>query len=157
MKDRNVRTARLCKANDIGENNTPVGTNFQRVKRLLGIGFAIESRIFRNLKVMDLQLESKVVIVTGGNKGIGDGISRAFAEEGAKVVVFGRNQEEGDAFVHLLREEGRAASFRFVEMTDEENVKKGVARVLEEYGRIDAIVDKAGDIGGVGLEAVTPG
>ena len=37
---------------------------------------------------MDLQLVSKVVIVTGGNKGIGEGISRAFAKEGAKVVVF---------------------------------------------------------------------
>ena len=153
MKERNVRPAKLCKANDIGENNMPVGTSFQRVTRILGIGFAIESRIFRNLKVMDLQLESKVVIVTGGNKGIGEGISRAFAGEGANVVVFGRNQEEGDAFVRLLSEAGGAASFRFVEMTDEENVKKAVASVLEEFGRIDAIVNNAGVNDGVGLEA----
>ena len=96
MRKGNVRPAKLCKANDIGGNNMTVGTSFQRVTRIVGIGFAIDSKIFRNLKTMDLQLESKVVIVTGGNKGIGEGISGAFAEEGANVVVFGRNQEEGD-------------------------------------------------------------
>ena len=74
MKVRNVRPANLCKANDIGENNTPAGANFQRLTRILENGFAIEMRIFRILQVMDLQLESKVVIVTGGNKGIGEGI-----------------------------------------------------------------------------------
>ena len=153
MKVRNVRPANLCKANDIGENNTPAGANFQRLTRILENGFAIEMRIFRILQVMDLQLESKVVIVTGGNKGIGEGISRAFAEEGAKVVVFGRNQEEGDAFVRLLSEVGGNASFRLVEMTDEENVKTEVASVLDEFGRIDVIVNNAGVNDGVGLEA----
>ena len=153
MKVRNVRPANLCKANDIGENNTPAGANFQRLTRILENGFAIEMRIFRILQVMDLQLESKVVIVTGGNKGIGEGISRAFAEEGAKVVVFGRNQEEGAAFVRLLSEVGGNASFRLVEMTDEENVKTEVASVLDAFGRIDVIVNNAGVNDGVGLEA----
>jgi len=102
---------------------------------------------------MDLQLKNKVVIVTGGNKGIGEGISRAFAEEGAFVVVFGRNREEGEAFVAELGEEGGIASFRCVEMTDEVNVKNAVASVLEEFGRIDVIVNNAGVNDGVGLEA----
>jgi L-fucose dehydrogenase len=102
---------------------------------------------------MDLQLKNKVVIVTGGNKGIGEGISRAFAEEGAFVVVFGRNREEGEAFVAELGEEGGIASFRCVEMTDEANVKNAVTSVLEEFGRIDVIVNNAGVNDGVGLEA----
>jgi len=102
---------------------------------------------------MDLQLKNKVVIVTGGNKGIGEGISRAFAEEGAFVVVFGRNREEGEAFVAELGEEGGIASFRCVEMTDEVNVKNAVTSVLEEFGRIDVIVNNAGVNDGVGLEA----
>lgn len=102
---------------------------------------------------MDLQLKNKVVIVTGGNKGIGEGISRAVAEEGAFVVVFGRNREEGEAFVAELGEEGGIASFRCVEMTDEANVKNAVTSVLEEFGRIDVIVNNAGVNDGVGLEA----
>jgi len=61
---------------------------------------------------MDLELENKVVIVTGGTKGIGEGISRAFALEGAMVVVFGRNQEEGEAFVADLEASGGKAAFR---------------------------------------------
>ncbi|HCR29530.1 MAG TPA: short chain dehydrogenase [Opitutae bacterium] len=102
---------------------------------------------------MDLQVEGKVAIVTGGNKGIGEGISRAFAEEGAIVVVFGRNRDEGEAFVGDLSRERGKASFRFVEMTDEENVKIAVASVLEEFGRIDIIVNNAGVNDGVGLDA----
>jgi len=105
------------------------------------------------MQTMDLQLKNKVVIVTGGNKGIGEGISRAFAEEGAFVVVFGRNREEGEAFVAELGEEGGIASFRCVEMTDEANVKNAVTSVLEEFGRIDVIVNNAGVNDGVGLEA----
>ena len=64
-----------------------------------------------------------------------------------------RNQEEGDAYVRLLSEAGGNASFRLVEMTDEENVKTEVASVLEEFGRIDVIVNNAGVNDGVGLEA----
>jgi len=104
---------------------------------------------------MDLELENKVVIVTGGTKGIGEAISRSFAAEGAMVVVFGRNQEEGDAFVGDLRQSGGKASFRFAEMTNEENVKQAVASTLEEYGRIDIVVNNAGVNDGVDLNAGT--
>ncbi len=102
---------------------------------------------------MDLELENKVVIVTGGTKGIGEGISRAFALEGAMVVVFGRNQEEGEAFVADLEASGGKAAFRFAEMTDEENVKDAVASTLEEYRCIDVVVNNAGVNDGVDLSA----
>jgi L-fucose dehydrogenase len=102
---------------------------------------------------MELELENKVVIVTGGTKGIGEGISRAFALEGAMVVVFGRNQEEGEAFVADLEASGGKAAFRFAEMTDEENVKDAVASTLEEYRCIDVVVNNAGVNDGVDLSA----
>lgn len=102
---------------------------------------------------MDLNLSDKVVIVTGGNKGIGEGISRSFAAEGAIVVVFGRHSEEGEAFVSKLKSEGGKAAFRFAEMTDEANVKEAVAETLEEFGRIDIVVNNAGVNDGVDLSS----
>lgn len=102
---------------------------------------------------MDLNLKDKVVIVTGGTKGIGEGISRSFAAEGAQVVVFGRNQDEGDAFVAQLQASQGKAAFRFAELTDEAQVKKAVADTLQEFGRIDVVVNNAGVNDSVNLEA----
>lgn len=102
---------------------------------------------------MDLELKDKVVIVTGGTKGIGEGISRSFAAEEAIVIVFGRNRDEGEAFVQGICEEGNKAAFRFAEMTNEENVGEAVKSTLEEFGRIDIVVNNAGVNDGVDLSA----
>lgn len=102
---------------------------------------------------MDLELSDKVVVVTGGNKGIGEAISRSFAGEGSVVVVFGRNREEGQAFVEDLRSSGGKASFRFAEMTKEAEVMEAAQSVLAEFGRIDIVVNNAGVNDGVGVDA----
>ena len=102
---------------------------------------------------MDTELKGKVVIVTGGNKGIGEGISRSFAAEGAIVVVFGRNREEGEAFCEALRSEGAQAAFRLAELTIESEVVAAVSQTLEEFGRIDVLVNNAGVNDGVDLTA----
>ncbi len=61
---------------------------------------------------MDLQLKNKVVIITGGAKGIGEGITRAFAAEGATTVILGRNPDEAKAIIDDLASRGqRADSF----------------------------------------------
>jgi NAD(P)-dependent dehydrogenase (short-subunit alcohol dehydrogenase family) len=100
---------------------------------------------------MDLQLQDKVVIVTGGAKGIGEGITRAFAAEGAIAVIFGRNRDEAAHLVADITKLGRRANSFHVEMTDEAQVRAAVAQVAEKYGRIDVIVNNAGANDGIGL------
>jgi L-fucose dehydrogenase len=93
---------------------------------------------------MNLQLENKVVIITGGAKGIGEGITRAFAAEGATAVILGRNPDEGAGLVaDINRVGGKADSFH-AELTDDEAVRTAVASIVERHGRVDVIVNNAG-------------
>jgi L-fucose dehydrogenase len=98
---------------------------------------------------MDLQLKDKVVIVTGGAKGIGEGIVRALAAEGSIPVIFGRNTADNEA---LVKELGVPAFAVTAELTRPEDCGAAVRAVIEKYGRIDALVNNAGVNDGVGLE-----
>lgn len=102
---------------------------------------------------MDLKLKDKVVIVTGGAKGIGAGITEALARESARVCVAGRSPEAGEALAEKLRREGRTVTFHSAELTDGTAVADLVERVLAGHGRIDAIVNNAGRNDAVGLRA----
>lgn len=102
---------------------------------------------------MQLGLENHVVIVTGGAKGIGAAITRAFAAEGAVACIFGRNPAEADALVAELAAQGRRAAAFTCELTDESAVRAAVAAVLAQFGRIDCVVNNAGVNDGVGLRS----
>ena len=93
---------------------------------------------------MNLQLQDKVVIITGGAKGIGEGITRAFAAEGAVSVIFGRNQAEAAAVVSDLASKGQRADSFPVELTDIEAIQAAVEALVAKHGRIDVIVNNAG-------------
>jgi NAD(P)-dependent dehydrogenase (short-subunit alcohol dehydrogenase family) len=98
---------------------------------------------------MDLNLKDKVVIVTGGAKGIGEGIVEVLAKEGAVPVIVGRN--EADNLVTLNKISGKG--FQVVaELTDPLQSKNAVDAVLQKYGRIDGLVNNAGVNDGVNLE-----
>jgi L-fucose dehydrogenase len=115
-------------------------------------GIAILSDSRGNAKTpMNLQLENKVVIVTGGAKGIGEAITRGFAAEGAIPCIFGRNPDEAALLVSALQGQGMRADSFDCEMTDEAAVRAAVAEVLARYGRIDCVVNNAGVNDGVGL------
>ena len=102
---------------------------------------------------MNLGLEHKVALVTGGAKGIGEAITRGFAAEGAIACIFGRNRVEAAALVADLQAKGQRADSFHCELTDEVAVRAAVAALLAKYGRIDCVVNNAGVNDGVGLRS----
>src|SRR5690349_906550 len=102
---------------------------------------------------MDLQLKEKIIIVTGGARGIGAGICKALAKEGAIPVIGGRNEEDNLAIVKEIEETGGRAGHVVVELVEPDNCKKLVDNVIIQFGRIDGLVNNAGINDGVGLES----
>lgn len=101
---------------------------------------------------MDLHLRDKVVVVTGGGAGIGGAISLQLAREGAVPVVFGRSALR-PGFADRLRDLCPRFGFFQLELADEAACTDAVARTVETFGGIDALVNNAGANDGVGLEA----
>ncbi len=101
---------------------------------------------------MDLKLKDKVIIVTGGSKGIGNGICRLLAKEGAIPVIVGRNKPNILDAVQAIRDTGGKASYAFAELTYPDQCKAAVESVITEFGRIDGLVNNAGVNDGIGLE-----
>jgi L-fucose dehydrogenase len=101
---------------------------------------------------MDLQLKDKVIIVTGGAKGIGEGIVRVLASEGAIPVIVGHNEGDNLKTVAAIEESGGKAFQVYAELTQPEQCEKAVHSIIEKLGRIDGLVNNAGVNDGVGLE-----
>lgn len=93
------------------------------------------------------RLEDKVAIVTGSTSGIGVGIARLFAAEGAKVVICGRRKEKGQAVVDKITEEGGVASYHFMDITATDSMEALVEDTAKQYGKIDILVNNAANVG----------
>lgn len=102
---------------------------------------------------MDLGLKDKVIVVTGGAKGIGEGIVKVLAKEGAIPVIVGRSEEDNLKCADAVLAAGGKA-FQFVaELTDPAACQKVITQVLQQFGSIDGLVNNAGVNDGVGLES----
>lgn len=97
-----------------------------------------------------MNLEGKVVLITGGNSGIGRATAVLFVKDGAKVVVAGRRTKEGSETIEALKREGGDALFVRADVTIEEDVKSLLASVIEKYGRLDVAFNNAGTEGIIG-------
>jgi NAD(P)-dependent dehydrogenase (short-subunit alcohol dehydrogenase family) len=86
----------------------------------------------------------KVVLVTGGTSGIGAVTAKLFAAEGAKVVVCGRRQPEGEAVVKAITAAGGTATFVTADVAKEKDVENLIATTLKTYGRLDVAFNNAG-------------
>lgn len=93
---------------------------------------------------MSREMEGRVAVITGGNSGIGAAIAKAFAEEGAIVAIFARNQETGKKIVDEITAAGGNAKFYRTDVTNKSQIESSTQRVLEEYGIINAWVNSAG-------------
>jgi len=105
---------------------------------------------------MDLELKDKVVIVTGGGKGIGAAISRGCAQEGAIPVIVDRDAASGEKMVEELRGIGATSQSIAADLSLPANCRMAVESVVERFGRIDALVNNAGINDKIGLESGTP-
>ena len=100
-----------------------------------------------------LRLRDQVALVTGGGRGIGLGISRCLAEEGASVAVADVDGAASREAVALLQGMAGDPLALVMDVRDEASIERGVGKTLERYGRIDILVNNAGVLGGMVLGA----
>jgi len=101
---------------------------------------------------MDFQLKDKVIIVTGGAKGIGEGIVKVLADEGAIPVIIGRSEKDNLQLVNELAAASKSSYQVVAELSRPEECEAAVKAVVEKFGRIDGVVNNAGVNDGIGLE-----
>lgn len=101
---------------------------------------------------MNLNLDNKIIIVSGGAKGIGNAIAKILAEEKALPVIIGRNEIDNKNAIQEIIENGGKADYVTAELSQPDECKKAIEEVVKKYGKIDGIVNNAGVNDGVDLE-----
>lgn len=102
---------------------------------------------------MNLGLTDKVIIVSGGAKGIGEGVAQVLATENAIVAIVGRNENDNAKTVAAIEAAGGKAFAVQAELSAPAECEKAVKEVVAKFGRIDGLVNNAGVNDGVGLES----
>jgi L-fucose dehydrogenase len=101
---------------------------------------------------MNLELKDKVIIVSGGAKGIGEGIVKVLAAEGAIPVIIGRNENDNVNTVNTVEANGGKAFQIVAELSNANECEQAIQKVVEKFNKIDGLVNNAGVNDGVGLE-----
>ena len=101
------------------------------------------------------QLDGKVIIITGGGTGVGKGIARAFAREGAKLIIASRSSQNLECIASELRSGGATVAVAPTDVTEEAQVISLFERTMEEFGRLDVLVNNSGVFDGGPLEELS--
>src|SRR5579864_565096 len=105
---------------------------------------------------MDLQLRDKVILITGGAKGIGAAITRGVAGECGIPVIVDVDAEAGKHLQLELQNAGKTCGMICANLLAVENCSKAVEQTLKDFGRLDVLINNAGVNDGVGLEHGSP-
>ncbi len=105
---------------------------------------------------MDLGLKDKVILVTGGAKGIGAAIVNGCAAEGAVPVIVDRDHEAGLRMQNQIQAKESRCGFISADLSQVEVCRHAVEQTLEKFGKLDALVNNAGRNDKVGLEHGSP-
>jgi NAD(P)-dependent dehydrogenase (short-subunit alcohol dehydrogenase family) len=97
---------------------------------------------------MDLKLDGKVALVTGSSKGIGEGIARGLAREGAIVIVHGRNRQKAEDVAHAILAEGGRAFTVTGDLTNDDEVQHLIDEAQAFVKPVDIVINNAGGSGG---------
>lgn len=101
------------------------------------------------------KLDGKVVLITGGNKGIGKGIARGMAAEGATLVLAARGIQELDQTADELRKSGATVLTVPTDVTDEAQIEAMFERTMEAFNRLDILVNNSGAFDGGPLDELS--
>src|SRR5260221_79078 len=101
---------------------------------------------------MDLLLKDKIIIVTGGARGIGLGIVEVLAKEGSIPVIIGRSEADNNLALDKIKKIGIAGFQITAELSKPDECKKAFDLTLKQFGKIEGLVNNAGVNDGVGLE-----
>ena len=90
-----------------------------------------------------MKLKGKVAVITGSTRGIGEASAKLFAREGAKVVVSGRNEEDGHRVVKDIMKEGGRAIFIACNVSKSEQIRNLIDKAVAEFGKLDILMNNA--------------
>lgn len=92
----------------------------------------------------DMKLEGKVVIITGGTRGIGLETVRAFKEQQAEVILFGSKEESVNKAIIELQGEGYEVDGYYPNLSNYEEIEDTIKTIVDKYGHIDVLINNAG-------------
>jgi len=101
-------------------------------------------------------LQGKVAVITGSTSGIGRAGAIAFAQEGASVVISGRNKERGGEVVEMIKKQGGQAHFAAADVMVQADIERLVKAAVDAYGRLDIFWHNAGIVGPDDVETISP-
>src|ERR1700733_3819465 len=96
---------------------------------------------------MDLELDGRVALVTGGSKGIGEAVARGLAREGAIVIVHGRNKTKAEEVAHDIIAQGGRACVVIGDLTNENEVQRLVDKTQAFVKPVEIVINNAGGSG----------
>ena len=99
---------------------------------------------FKERRISLMKLKEKIAIVTGAGSGNGRQIALEFAKEGATVAIINRTKEKGDKTLSMIKEQGGKGISLEGDVSDSQNLKEAISKVIKEYGRVDILVNNAG-------------